>query len=192
MDECDAVSAQLLAVTGERDAALRRVCELTAALEVSSADGARARCARMPRTPHQPLLRTALQEPMGPCRTPLCSVAMHECAQWCPRKMYHCLMCDLVRDQLGKRTCLYAPEYYKEKPHVSMRRLNAREMEGELAECRAAAEDAEAHAAQLEALRGIEAAARRAASAEHQALPLPFQGGYLPGQCCDICDTHIL
>lgn len=47
-------------------------------------------------------------------------------------------------------------------------------MESELAECRAAAEDAEAHAAQLEALRTIEAAARRAASAEHQALSQPL------------------
>ena len=100
----------------------------------------------------------------------------------------------MLRDQLGKRTCLYAPEYNMEKLHVNMRRLNAREMEGELAECRAAAEDAEAHAAQLEALRAIEAAARRAASAEHQALPqpLPFQGGSVPGQCCDICDIYIL
>jgi len=44
-------------------------------------------------------------------------------------------------------------------------------MEGELAEARAAAEDAEAAAAQLEALRRIEAAARAAAAAEHQARP---------------------
>ena len=92
MDERDAVSTQLLAVTGERDAALRRVRELTAALEVSSADGARARWAQMPHTPHQPFLLTALQEPMGPCRTSSCSVAMHECAQWCPRMVYHCLI----------------------------------------------------------------------------------------------------
>ncbi len=46
-------------------------------------------------------------------------------------------------------------------------------MEGELAEARAAAEDAEAAAAQLEALRRIEAAARAAAAAEHQARAAP-------------------
>ena len=51
-------------------------------------------------------------------------------------------------------------------------------MEGELAECRAAAEEADAHVAQLQALRAIEAAARRAASAEHQARPLPWRGSH--------------
>ncbi len=45
-------------------------------------------------------------------------------------------------------------------------------MEGELAECRAAVEEADAHVTQLQALRTIEAAARRAASAEHQARRL--------------------
>jgi len=53
-----------------------------------------------------------------------------------------------------------------------------RAMEGELAEARAAAEDAEAAAAQLEALRRIEAAARAAAAAEHQArAALPASPG---------------
>jgi len=40
-----ALAAQLRAATAERDAALRRVRELTAALDVSAAEGARARCA---------------------------------------------------------------------------------------------------------------------------------------------------
>ena len=61
VDERDAVSAQLLAVTGERDAALRRCRELTAALEVSSADGARARCAHTRTHSAQTSLLTASQ-----------------------------------------------------------------------------------------------------------------------------------
>lgn len=85
VDERDAVSAQLLAVTGERDAALRRCRELTAALEVSSADGARARYAHMLTHPSSSLLLTVLQEPKAPYITSLCCTAMHECAQWYPR-----------------------------------------------------------------------------------------------------------
>jgi hypothetical protein len=65
-DERGALAAKLLAATGERDAALRRVRELTAALGVSAAEGARARCAARARRRTRPLCPALCRSQLTP------------------------------------------------------------------------------------------------------------------------------
>lgn len=99
MDERDAVSAQLLAVTSERDAALRRCRELTAALEVSSADGARARCAHM-RTRHTSSPDHCVAGAEG---TPQTIIMQRGHGRVCTAVSTYCLPLLVSRVQLGEK-----------------------------------------------------------------------------------------